>query len=473
MLTMTLFGITACSGDDGPPGPPGSGEAGPPGEEGPPGGPEGSASISGIVPPVVYLDRTEVEVSVSGFGTTWDTNNLDETKLDFGEGITVTDVFVASPTSLVARITIDQDAPTTGRDVVIDGLPYVGAFNVVSPLEITAVGGKTMVPQGAPVRMVAKQLDLSTPFQPMSQFAPGNAVVTAFGSSAHRVQEVSLYGMAFDLLIDVNVATGGSVLEIESGPLGRADIRSYSPTAEVMVEARTPTPFSTSPHVVTVSEPRQSELLSKTFTDSLVQVALTFDETLAPDDVNPELFVLPASGKFEDALQPSFFFGGPGPGSPTTTFLAVGSATHYLVSWDGSGEVDYDYQLELTEIGFSGVTPLTKGVPIAGAVATGEIAVYSYAATAMEEVVLTMSDGATSSCLPPGPPQPNGIYPSIRLFSPSGSLYFELDFGECPVDFFGFAEETGTYHLVIAESGQCAAQQIPCPFDFTFEVNAP
>jgi hypothetical protein len=69
-----------------------------------------------VSPAWAWLSRNET-ISISGYNTDWD----DSTTVDFGPGITVDEVVVASPTSIVARITVDESANLGAHDVVVTG----------------------------------------------------------------------------------------------------------------------------------------------------------------------------------------------------------------------------------------------------------------------------------------------------------------------------------------------------------------
>jgi hypothetical protein len=130
-VVCALALASAACGDDGagtqgPPG--GEGPAGPDGPAGPSGNPD-DPSIGSVSPAWAWLSRSET-VSISGYNTEWD----DGTTVDFGPGITVDDVVVASPTSIVATVSVGDGADLGAHDVVVtaggDALTAGGAFDV-------------------------------------------------------------------------------------------------------------------------------------------------------------------------------------------------------------------------------------------------------------------------------------------------------------------------------------------------------
>jgi hypothetical protein len=142
LMTALVFGAIAC-GDDGTgtEGPPGGG--GPEGPEGPP-GPSGNPdepSIGGVSPAWSWLSRSAT-VTISGYNTDWDA----DTSVDFGAGVTVDGVTVASPTSIVAEITIEEGASIGAHDIVVEGggasLTLEGAFDVRPSLTAEVVVGE-------------------------------------------------------------------------------------------------------------------------------------------------------------------------------------------------------------------------------------------------------------------------------------------------------------------------------------------
>jgi hypothetical protein len=86
-------------------------------------------SISLVTPNRIIVGRT-LEVAISGFGTKW----TSAARVAFGAGITVANVRVASPTALLADVTVASDAALGTRDVTVtEGTAvasYVGVFTV-------------------------------------------------------------------------------------------------------------------------------------------------------------------------------------------------------------------------------------------------------------------------------------------------------------------------------------------------------
>ncbi len=153
--------LVACGGADGLPG--AAGKDGAPGAAGAAGA-AGKAGESAKVEPTVnfvtpskaVLDR-ELEVVVSGSGTKFAAG----AKLDFGAGITVSDVRVVSPTSLAAKLKIAPTAALGLRDVTVDGQKIEKAFAVIPAISVVAVG---KIEQGGVAQLAIQNNDPANPF---------------------------------------------------------------------------------------------------------------------------------------------------------------------------------------------------------------------------------------------------------------------------------------------------------------------
>jgi hypothetical protein len=144
-----LAAMVGCGSDgkEGPAGAAGAGGAagapGTPGAQGNPGQPGESVQASaGVVFPRAGLLDRELDVMV-----TVDAAKVDaSTQLDFGAGITLSNVAVASSTALTAHLKIDATAAAGPRDVKIrintaQELTAKGGFDVKHPAEMRVLGG--------------------------------------------------------------------------------------------------------------------------------------------------------------------------------------------------------------------------------------------------------------------------------------------------------------------------------------------
>jgi hypothetical protein len=304
-------------------------------------------SISGIVPSGVYLGRS-VEITVSGFGTKWDSS----TTVDFGSGVTVTKVIAASATALLVEATIAADAVVGMRDVTVTSAStmevYKGAFHIDSPIRVVMTGA---VEQGGLFSMALHLLDTTTPFDttqtgdgfftplayPNLAVATGNTGVTLSVSSVSAF-EVDIFGE-----VDVQAPATSASLTITSGPMG-ATIVSPAPNFSVMARAATPIMAGASSNA-TLSGALDSALYSVAAPDSptLFQVALT--PGTAPD---PGVAVLPASGKWSGLVT-----NGAGTPSPVV-FIGRPQAPVSLVVFAGTAGGTVKTALTATMAGASG-----------------------------------------------------------------------------------------------------------------------
>ncbi|HSN28199.1 MAG TPA: hypothetical protein VLT45_18060, partial [Kofleriaceae bacterium] len=117
-------------------------------------------TASGVFPAEGFTGRS-LRVEISGDATTW----KDGATVDFGTGITVNSVDVASPTDLFADITIDPAATVGKNDVTVTNngkkFTLAKAFELVSPTPITWSGD---VAQGGVPFFTIENLDFAHQF---------------------------------------------------------------------------------------------------------------------------------------------------------------------------------------------------------------------------------------------------------------------------------------------------------------------
>lgn len=281
-------------------------------------------SASGVFPAAGFLGR-HVRVEISGDATEWGASS----KVNFGEGITVDSVTVASPTALFADITIAPTAPLGLRDVVVtggDNVTLKQAFEIASPITVTVRGTAA---QGAIAVVDIVNHDFDTPFDTSTTgdgfFSPlVYTGVTATAGTGTRLQiaSVSPYGMQADLLIDIDAASGP--LNIESGPTGAAT--QFPLGANIEIAARTAMPLTAgTPTTATAAKGYESFLYE--FTPAMFPALARFQASTSGMG-SPSIAVLPASGHFADLL---------GTGADQRQ-VAKASGKFYAVLFDLSGE---------------------------------------------------------------------------------------------------------------------------------------
>lgn len=329
--------VVGCSGDVGP--------AGPPGEQGKE-GPSSDPSINAVIPGKVYLGRT-VDVTISGFNTQWS----DTTKVDFGDLIVVSNQIIASPTAIVATVDISPTAEAGARDVkVVDAAgttTYKGAFKVEQPLTVTLQGTQA---QGSILVASAKQLDLSTPFDPTTMgdgfidpiTYPNLSVDGAPGIGA-SIEDVQLYSVAMLLTVDINTAAGKSDVTVMSGPPG--DQISSPALDAVDIVARTPQPLTEGTEVTGMVDVPLGTLLYS-FTPPSAGFYMIETNTFEPN-TNPNFATLPKSGKFAQLMA----FGS------VSKIEATNTDPFYFVYWDNSGASGYEMTMKATKIILADVEP--------------------------------------------------------------------------------------------------------------------
>lgn len=343
-LPLALVAIAACSGAEGAPGAPGAkGDPGPMGSAGPAGSssssttpPSVTASISDVSPLKVFLAR-KTDVSIGGYGTNWSST----TTVDFGAGVKVDKIAVASPTALVASVTVDKGAALGAHDVkVTDGATvstFAGAFHVASPITLLSVDGT--VAQGSLTIVHVKNEDLTTPFD-TSADANGNFLGLALGDTPGLsivVNNASIVATDFILLADVDAAAGDVNLNLKSGA-GATAIDNPYPKA-FTIAARTATALGTTPATGTVAKPYDSALFKLTPAAKLQLVDLDLGVTSPPSGASPRAYLLPKSGKFADLI-------GSVRSGTTKTFVTKTADPLYLVFWDNTGAKGYGFTLK-------------------------------------------------------------------------------------------------------------------------------
>lgn len=327
LLACAIVGaaVAACGGSDGATGPAGpAGSAGPQGSSG-----TENPSVSGVTPGKAFLAR-KLDVTVSGYGTSWSST----TTIDFGAGIKVNSITVASPTALVANITVDKTATPGARDVTVtDGTNkevYKGAFNLQPPSTVTTQG---TLAQGSIVSAHVTDKDLSTPFDTTSTgdglFTPisyTNLNVSGVMGASADVASANFFGLDLTMLVDVTAPTTAQTLTITSGPAGEATDDEFPMPGAIKFAARTPVMLTSGTMANgTIAKPLDSVLYQFTPGASLSIV----DIVAASNDVNasPSVALLPKSGKFADLV--SF--------SAKPTLVTTNADPYYAIYWDNTG----------------------------------------------------------------------------------------------------------------------------------------
>jgi hypothetical protein len=310
-----------------------NGEAGPPGSSTP-----ANPSVSGVTPPQAFLART-VDVSISGYGTSWSS----ATTVDFGTGVKVNKITVASPTALVVNITTATTATTGARDVTVtDGTnkeTFKGAFQLLAPISWAFQG---TVAQGSLVLATATVLDTTTPLDttqvpdpsnPFGGTIPGNLALT--GPAGVSVSPISAtdFGAVFELFIDVPATAGMFDLGLLSGPAGAMTDVDFPAPKALNLAARTATALTSgTPVMGTTATTYATSLYSFTPASAALSI-LDFTVSTTSKTATPALIVLPSDGKWADEVTSGQVSTVPA----TFSLLTTATTPYYGVTFDNSG----------------------------------------------------------------------------------------------------------------------------------------
>jgi hypothetical protein len=320
LATLLILGVSGACGDDGS---------------------SVEPSINGVFPGSLFTGRTS-DVTISGFGTDWG----EAAAIDFGEGVEVDQIVVASPTALVATVRVDGTAAVGARDVTVtegdQALVYAGGFRLESPIEAQIVGTAA---QGSILDVTLRSRDFEIPFDDTSTgdgfFTPlvypnftmdlGRGVVMIAGSLS-----VTPFEASARFLVDVTAAAGPRDIVVMNGPPGMTEeLRGAS---GLDLAARTAVPLELGASVTgTEDEPFGTQLYSMTPNAGHV---VDLRSSAANPDALPSVAVLSSSGSFDDVL--AF--------SDRDFFEATAASTFYLVYWDRTGTEDYAYTLRASQV---------------------------------------------------------------------------------------------------------------------------
>ena len=293
-------------------------------------------SASGVFPSEGFIGRT-LRVEISGEETKWATGAT----VSFGDGITVSNVVVASESDILADIDIPASTTLADRDVTVTSGKETdvlkGAFRLKSPIELAFQG---QAAQGSVAQFTVTNHDFDAPFDTTSTgdgfFTPityTNIQLDGGPGVALSVSNVTPYSISGLALIDVDAPAMTPAIQVVSGPAGGTQVTS-SLGSSLPIAARTPTVLaSDTPATGMVAMPFDSALYS--FTPggfpSLAQLSVAGN---GPNGATG-IAVLPSSGHFADLLA-----------AGSSTDQLVRSGNLYVITYDLSGDAGYSYQLK-------------------------------------------------------------------------------------------------------------------------------
>ncbi|HEY5951954.1 MAG TPA: hypothetical protein VIV40_40940 [Kofleriaceae bacterium] len=300
-------------------------------------------SLNGVFPSSGFIGR-KVRVEVSGDNASF----ADGLSLDFGPGVTVSNVAVASPTAVFAELTIADTAALGTRDVMVhqgsDMLTLKQAFKLESPVAVELKGS---LAQGSVVSFTATNLDLTNLYDTTCgvsflglclQYA-GMNVETPAGITA-VINSVEPFRMSGTLFIDTD-AQGGD-LKFVSGLPDAPDKQVTSAIGEkteVAVREAVALPAST-PTTTTVAASFDSHLY--TFDAAAASVS-RFALSAGDPDASPTVYILPASGHFADLVTSG--------AKPNVVSETAGK--YFAIYADGSGLSGYSYTIRVNPLTLS------------------------------------------------------------------------------------------------------------------------
>ena len=288
-LLALLAACSGAAGADGAQGPEGAaGTAGKTGEPGP--GPTSSVSL--VTPAKGLLDR-EIEVSIGGSQTNFEAN----AKVDFGAGITVSEVVQSSPTLITAKIRVSRDAQVGPRTVKIGSLEAKEAFTVSPAIEVAGAGGKAKVGQGGFVQLAIDNNDAKA-FDTNSFTLVAGGLLD-LGSSASGPQA------AQGLLLAPPLAKTG-LLQLEAanmGADGKPRVSFLSAPDALTIEPRAADPFAldkaTEQAFTTAFDSKLLKLSTAAGANAIVDYRI---EVPAGGKALPVAFLFGTGGQLEDEL---------------------------------------------------------------------------------------------------------------------------------------------------------------------------
>jgi hypothetical protein len=292
------------------------------------------STVNGVFPSSGFLGRT-MRVEITGDNTNWGSG----TKVDFGQGVTVSSVNVASPTSLFADITISDSAAAGLRDVLVtggEGGALHNAFDLQSPLEVSWQGTPT---QGSVVLFTIRNLDFGSPFDDTCTAGSilgcneyGNLNAEGPPGTYVSLDSVSPYTVSGAMFVDIDATPGD--LQILSGAPDQTPV--ISPLGATLdIPARTATALTSPTTTTTVAAPYDSHLYSvESIANSMERVSTSTEGTA------PTLFILGATGHFEDIIDS---------GKAPNAVTAAGG-TMYIVAANLGGDSGFAYTLRASDL---------------------------------------------------------------------------------------------------------------------------
>ena len=296
-------------------------------------------SLNGVFPAEGFIGRT-VRVEVSADNASFVDGQV---SVDFGSGVTVSAVEVASPTALFAEITIADTAALGKRDVAVtsgsDKLMLRQAFLLESPLAFKTQGS---LAQGSVVAFTARNLDFSSPFDTTCGASFFGICLLYTGIEANVpsgvtavISAVDPYTVSGTLYVDLDAQSGP--ISLVSGIETDAQVIS-AVGADTTFAARAPVALTANtPTTTTVAAAYDSHLYEFTLAASSIG---RYSASPGDPDATPTIYVLPESGRFLDMVA----------ASDRPNALTQTGGKYFAVYADNSGLSGYSYAMRVSPL---------------------------------------------------------------------------------------------------------------------------
>jgi hypothetical protein len=297
-------------------------------------------SLNGVSPANGFIGRT-VRVQVSADNASF----KDGVSLDFGTGVTVGEVTVASPTAVFAELTIADTAPLGKHDVTVhngsETLSLKEAFKLESPVAVELQG---TLAQGSVVTFTATNLDLThlydatcgASFFGICLLYTNLDVQTPAGVTA-VVDLVEPFRLSGTLYVDTD-AQGGEI-KFVSGPATDAtkQVSSAMGTETQFMQRGPVTLTAGTPTTTTVAAAFDSHLYSF---DAAATSLARMGVSPGDPDASPRVYVLPATGRFTEMVA----------ASAAPNVVSDTASKYFAVYFDGSGLSGYSYAIRVNPL---------------------------------------------------------------------------------------------------------------------------
>ncbi len=300
-------------------------------------------TASGVFPASGFVGRTLTHVEISGDATTW----ADGATVDFGTGVTASNVTVASPTDIFADLAIDPAATPGLNDVTVTSggtFTLKQAFEIDLPTSVTTTG---LLAQGSVPFFTITNHDVENLFDTTAGPADANGnptfpnlAITGPDGVTALVEGATPTVITGQLLVNVDASAGGALTVASGDPTGTPVM---SNTDSLTIMARTPIALTSTAANGTLAMPFDTGLYSIDGSGAplLLNVALP-----QPSDANaaPVVFLIDSTGDLNNGL----IAGAGVPGLVDQVLTTAG--TYYIVVQDQSGDSGYTYSVSDTSV---------------------------------------------------------------------------------------------------------------------------